>query len=52
MDAALLSHLQTVLHFHIQLFLKTSNIAHLFLFASLTHAGFKTVSLARWICAS
>lgn len=50
--AALLSHRQTAVPFHIQLLLKASNMAHLHLLASFTQTEFKTVSSARWTCAS
>lgn len=52
MDVALLSQLQIESSFHIQLFPKISNISHLFLFAFLAYAEFKTASLAHWIYAS
>lgn len=52
MNIALLGRLQTVNSFHMQLFQKTSNMSHLFLFASLAYVEFKIALLACWICAS
>jgi len=52
MDVALLTQLQNVISFHMQLFQKVSSKSQLFFFASLAYAEFKTASLGCWICAS